>query len=155
MTTRGRPPKPSALKLLQGNAGKRATNRQEPDAAYLEDLTPPAHLSEGAAAVWTELAAPLRAARVLTELDTVALEFTCNAIATYRQATAAADGKPLAKSPETGAVALSPWMIVQSMAFKQASKMLTDFGMTPAARSRVMIQPQGDLFDDKTSAYFA
>lgn len=142
----GRPRKPTALKVVTGNPGKRALGRQEPDPTYLSDLTAPAHLAPQAAAVWDDLAPKLRAARVLTEIDAVALELACNAIATYRLATAKAGETPLVKSPETGAVALNPWMIVQSMTFKQATAVLREFGMTPAARTRVMVNPQDDLF---------
>jgi len=154
----GRPAKPTALKVVGGNAGKRALNKNEPDPDYLQDLTPPAHLSTAASAVWNDLAPKLRQARVLTQLDAVALEMMCNAVSMYRLAVANAGEKPLARSAETGTVSLSPWMIAQSMAFKQATAIMAQFGMTPAARSKVCINPQGDLFgpDNKnpTAKYF-
>lgn len=142
----GRIPKPTALKVVSGNPGKRALSKSEPDPTYLQDLTPPAHLAPAAAVVWRELAQKLRDARVLTEVDTLALEMMCNAVATYRLATMATGDNPLSAPSETGGVALNPWAIVQSMAYKQATGLMREFGMTPAARSRVMINPQGDLF---------
>ena len=62
-----RPPKPTQLKVVEGNRGKRALNSREPDPAYLNDLTPPAWLDPKSAEVWAEIAPKLRAARVLTE----------------------------------------------------------------------------------------
>lgn len=129
-------------------------NKREPDPAYLNDLDPPAHLTDMAAVVWNDLAPKLRAAHVLTEIDVPMLEFACNAIATYRLATAQAGSMPLAKTAEGGNIALNPWMIVQSMTFKQAMAVLREFGMSPAARARVMVQPQDDLFGGDRLASF-
>lgn len=141
----GRPPKPTGLKLVTGNPGKRALNKQEPDPEYLADLAPPTRLSEAEAEVWRELAPPLRAAKVLTTVDVLALEMLCIAVARYRFATQKAPPEGGILRGENGLV-MNPWLIVQSMTFKQATGLMRDFGMTPAARSRVMIQPQGDLF---------
>lgn len=150
----GRPPKPTALKLVEGNKGKRALNTHEPDPAYLNDLTPPHWLPADAQDVWNEVAPKLRAARVLTELDVQALCMGCVAIAQYR-ASVRRVGTDLVKSKhvetELGGVVevgehVNPWLIVQSMTFKQAMAIFAQFGLTPAARSRVAINPQDDLF---------
>ena len=138
----GRPTKPSALKLVEGNRGKRALPKNEPDPAYLNDLTPPEHLPAEAAAVWSEIAPRLRSALLLTELDTLALEWLCIAAAQHRRATAElaeSDSFIVKNSP-------SPWLIVQSMAFKRAKVLCDAFGMSPAARARVVVNPQGSLF---------
>lgn len=142
-----RPRKPTALKLVEGNRGKRAVNAHEPEPELLQDLTPPAHLPEHVAAVWRELAPKLRRAMVLTELDTPLLEMTAMAIAMHRLAMEkTADGKVMMKNAETGTVSLSPYTLLQSMSFKQGLAALREWGATPAARSRVMIDPQQDLF---------
>lgn len=144
----GRPSKPTALKLVEGNRGKRAMNANEPEPDLLQDIAAPGHLAAPVAAVWDQLAPQLRRANVLTEMDTVALEIACDAIATFRLAMdKTADGKVLAKNAETGNVSLSPWEMVKSMAAKRALAVLREFGATPAARSKVMVDPQGDLFD--------
>jgi P27 family predicted phage terminase small subunit len=160
----GRTPKPTALKLITGNPGKRSLNKQEPDPTYLQDLTPPAWLPQFAAKVWDEIAPPLSAAKLLTEVDVPMLAKGCVAIAQYRLATIRLgealvlesevieeDGQPVKKAAQ-----LNQWMVAQSMAFKQAMAILQQFGMSPAARSRVAIQPQGDLFGNAqgTGGYF-
>lgn len=143
----GRPPKPSSLRLVEGNRGKRALPQNEPDPDYLADLTPPAHLPPAAAVVWAELAPRLRAARLLTVCDTLALEWLCIAAAQHRQATAQiGDDKLIMRNAETGSLSPSPWIIIQSMAFKRGKAIADAFGMTPSARARVMVQPQGDMF---------
>lgn len=80
----------------------------------------------------------------------------CTAIAQYRAA-ARQSGDDLVKSKavqnedgevvETG-MHINPWLIVQSMSFKQAMAVFQQFGMSPAARTRIAVNPQGDLFDN-------
>lgn len=160
----GRPPKPTALKLVQGNPGKRAISKAEPDPEYLNDLTAPAWLPESAADVWNEVVPHLRKANLLTHLDVPMLEQGCVAIAQFRKAALTAESE-LVKSKqvetEGGGVAtvgehINPWLIVQSMSFKQAMAVFQQFGMSPAARTRVAVNPQGDLFGqgDKAASYF-
>lgn len=162
-----RPPKPTALKVIEGNRGKRPSNKQEPDPEYLVDLTPPSWLPPAAAEVWNELAKPLRDAKLLTEVDVQALAMASVSISQYRYAVART-GDALVKSKleknDEGALVevgehINPWAMIQSMAFKQTMVVLREFGMSPAARSRVAIQPQGDLFGhgaaQKTGSYFA
>jgi len=152
----GRPPKPTALKLVEGNRGKRAINKQEPDPDYLDNLDPPEWLAgiPGVAEVWKELAADLRAAKLLTKVDVTALSQLCVSIAQYRNA-ARRTGEDLVRAkmalndegnPVEVGEHINPWMLVQSMSFKQANVLMQQFGMTPAARTRVAINPQGDLF---------
>jgi P27 family predicted phage terminase small subunit len=178
----GRPPKPTALKLVSGNPGKRSLNKQEPDPTYLQDLTAPNWLDPAATAVWNEIAPKLSRAKLLTEVDVQLLAMGCVAVAQYRQAAgrasaqlvtggekpipdapaidnagAEAEGKPDVAGKVKGE-AINPWLVVQSMSFKQALAVFREFGMSPAARTRISLQPQGDLFsnDQKTpgAAYF-
>ena len=150
----GRPPKPAALKLVTGNPGKRGQNKQEPDPEYLKDLTAPAWLPDDAKRVWDEVAPHLAQAKLLTRVDVESLAMGCVAIAQYRLAVGVA-GNALVKSktvegedgdPVTSGEHINPWLFVQSMAFKQASNVFQQFGMSPAARTRIAINPQGDLF---------
>lgn len=162
----GRHPKPTALKVIEGNRGKRAMNKQEPDPTYLRDLDPPAWLSAQAKDVWNEVAPALAAAKLLTEADVQMLAMGCVAIAQHRYAVNRV-GDDLVKSKheisDGNAVSvgehINPWMLVQSMTFKQAMAVFQQFGMSPAARTRIAINPQGDLFghgsqENKAAKYF-
>jgi P27 family predicted phage terminase small subunit len=143
----GRTPKPTALKLVEGNRGKRAINGHEPEPLILHDLSAPAHLPEAHRVIWDELAPKLKRSGVLTEADTILLEMTCAAVATHRLAVSKMDGgKVMMRNEETGAVSLSPWAMLQSMSFKQGLAALREWGATPSSRSRVMVDPQADLF---------
>ena len=174
MEMAGRNPKATALKLVAGNPGKRALNKQEPDPTYLQDLTAPAWLAADAALVWDEMAPMAAKAKLLTEVDVQAFAMGCVAIAQYRLATrrtgddavkrklaqdkdgnnfADADGNPIYAGEH-----INPWALIQSMTFKQAMAVFDKFGMTPQARTRIALQPQGDLFGgDKagSAGYFS
>lgn len=149
-----RPSKPTNLKLLEGNRGKRATSKQEPDPEYLEDLAAPGWLTPAARLVWDELAPVLRKQRLLTVVDIDALAAGCAELAMYRalHQRLEVDNLVIASTPAAlnGAPAkgehINPWLIVQGMSLKKAMGILRDFGMTPAARTRIALQPQGDLF---------
>lgn len=159
--------KPTNLKLIEGNKGKRGLNKREPDPEYLNDLTAPDYLSAAAKEVWDEVAPNLRKAMLLTTIDVQTLAMGCNAIAQYRMAAKklgdnlvkAKMVEPLEGDGPAAATGehVNPWLIVQSMSFKQAMAVFMQFGMSPAARARVSINPQGDLFGNgqgKAAQYF-
>jgi P27 family predicted phage terminase small subunit len=143
----GRPQKPSHLKLVEGNRGKRAMNSHEPDPDYLNDLTPPEHLPVWAHSIWVDLAPKLRAAKVLTVLDTEVLAQLCISIAQYREATYRLNLDFISFGQK--GQSLNQLMVAQSMAFKQSNAIMQQFGMTPAARTRVVVNSQGDLFGNE------
>ena len=142
----GRPSKPTALKAIEGNRGKRGANEKEPEFDLLSDLEPPAHLGERSAAVWRELAWMLRKAHVLTVADKVAFELLCDAVADYRFVRAKRGDDFVTHSPKTGAEMLDQLLVAQQMLSKRAEGFMAKFGMDPASRSKVMVDPQLDLF---------
>lgn len=146
-----RPRKPTALHLVAGNPGKRALNGHEPEPALLTDLEPPAHLSERSAAVWRQVAPMLRRLQVLTEADVIALEMLCDAVADYRLARAQL-GDEFVTHSARGSEMLSQWLVAKSLSSKRAESFLAKFGMDPVSRSRIMIDPQADLFEKPAGA---
>lgn len=155
----GRPPTPSNVRAFTGNRGKRPLNKQEPDPEYLQDLEPPEWMPESAKVVWRENAKRLADAKLLTVADVEAFSMACVALAQYRLAVSrCGDNLVKAKYQDMdGEVVpvgehINPWAMVQSMTFKQVMALLQQFGMTPAARSRVAINPQGSLFGGEGSA---
>ncbi len=141
----GRPPKPTALKLVEGNKGKRAISSHEPDPEYLNDLTPPARLPDAAKEIWNEIAPALRAAKVLTKLDVHALSMGCIALAQYYQSVQETGGDLVVETSK-GGKQINQMVIAQSMFYKQVQGIFAQFGLSPAARTRIAINPQEDLF---------
>jgi P27 family predicted phage terminase small subunit len=81
----GRPPVPTALKVVRGNPGKRALNTAEPQ--YSADhLACPRWLSAEAKREWRRVAKLLKDQRVVTDADRAALVAYCQAWARWRQA---------------------------------------------------------------------
>ena len=140
-----RPRKPTALKLVTGTDRADRANGNEPEPQLLNDLTPPAHLGERSAAVWNELAPMLRRIQVLTEADVVAFEMLCDAVADYRLARVTRGDKMVTYSHK-GSQMLDQWLVAQQACGKRAEVLMGRFGMDPVSRSKVMVDPQGDLF---------
>ncbi|HNG79331.1 MAG TPA: phage terminase small subunit P27 family [Burkholderiaceae bacterium] len=144
-----RPRKPTALKLVTGTQRADRANGAEPEPLLVtaeQASTPPAHLHERSAAVWREIAPMLRSIQLLTVADLIELEMLCDAVADYRYTRAARGDDYVAHSPKTGSPMVDPWHIVQQMAGKRVDELGSKFGLNPQARSRLMINPQGDLF---------
>jgi len=78
MATRGRKPKPTALKVLEGNPGKRPLNENEP-VPPKGSIKCPTWLLPEAKKEWKRLAPPLEAMGVLTIADISAFEGYCQA----------------------------------------------------------------------------
>ncbi len=157
---RGRPPKPTALKLITGNPGKRSINKAEPKPNNA-DLSAPYWLNPDAALVWDDIAPGLSSAGVLTTADVHMLGMGCVAVAQFRIAARLVgnevisskiienkDGEPI----EVGHH-VNPALVAQSMSFKQAMAVFTQFGMSPAARSRIVVE-QSEHGKAKASSYF-
>jgi P27 family predicted phage terminase small subunit len=147
---KGRKPKPTALKLLNGNAGRRPLNEAEPmpkvgEPAPLNSLTPEA------LAHFRDLTGKLTAVRVLTINDGPALSALAQSIADYEQATSelATQGKVI--TTERGAVK-NPWTTIQKEAFAQMQKGFTEFGLTPSSRSKIIAAPAST--EDDSEALF-
>ncbi len=85
MGRRGPLAKPTALKILQGNPGKRPLPKREPKPKpTLSIPQPPDHLPALGKSAWQSLASPLHALDLLTDLDLHALESYCTAYAFWR-----------------------------------------------------------------------
>lgn len=79
MAPRGRKPKPTHLKLVTGNPGKRALNENEPKPPPSLP-SPPSHLDEEARLEWERLSEQLYALGCLSEIDRAALAAYVQAI---------------------------------------------------------------------------
>lgn len=141
-----RPRKPTALKLVEGTDRADRRNGNEPEPMLLNDLTPPAHLAPRSAEVWKQIAPMLRRLQVLTEADVIALEMLCDSVADYRLARAEL-GDDFVRHTDKGGQMVSQWLVAKQMSSKRAEAFMSKFGMDPVSRSKVMVDPQTDLFD--------
>lgn len=145
---RGRRPKPTRLKMLTGNPGKRPLNENEPrpEPTVLEC---PAELGPIARREWDRLASELAALKILTALDRAALAAYCNAYGLWAEATEAIQKYgTMVKSP-TGYPIQSPYVSIANRQAEIMMRIAAEFGFTPASRSRIStpVPPRATLFD--------
>jgi P27 family predicted phage terminase small subunit len=133
---RGRKPTPTYLKLLNGNPGKRRLNPNEPKP---RNRTPtcPSHLCPPAKAEWKRLAAQLTILQILTELDRGALAAYCQSYGRWVEAERKLHETPMLIKLPSGYVQQNPWLTIANKQLELMHKYLTEFGLSPATRSRV------------------
>ena len=145
---KGRKPKPTKLKILAGNPGKRPLNEDEPQfAPSLPE--PPAFLSEEAKTEWERIAGALYLQGVLTAVDRGALAGCCQAYGRWMQAELALAGLA-AKDPTTFGLLLktpygpvcNPLVAIAHKSFELYVRTCAEFGMTPSSRSRIKAFPK-------------
>lgn len=145
----GRRPKPSHLRLLQGNPGKRALNANEPQPKQ-EAPTPPEHLSETAMKEWSRMSEQLLRLGLLTVVDRAAFAAYCTVYARWVEAEEALKKTgPVVRAP-SGFPILSPYYTVANQSLQQMRAYLIEFGLTPASRSRISVghQESNDPMED-------
>ena len=148
MAKPGPKPKPTKLKLLRGNPGKRPLNTNEPEFAQ-GDARPPDFLDEKAIEEWNRLAASMVQLGLLSNGDRMTFAAYCQSVSDYQQAcehirkygTITKNGKQIIPSP---------FVSMRNKALQNVRFMAQEFGLTASARSRISIESgntHGDEFD--------
>lgn len=133
---RGRPPKPTRLKRLTGNPGKRPLNGAEPRPEPAVPDCPP-ELGPVARREWERLVSELAPLRILTQLDRAALASYCMAYGLWAEATKAIQKYGvMIKSPQ-GYPIQSPYLSIANRQVELMMRIAAEFGFTPASRSRI------------------
>lgn len=147
---RGRKPKPTHLKLIEGNPGKRKVNPVEP--VPLPELhAPPPFLPQEGQDEWKRVATELYNLGLLTVVDRTALAAYCHSYAIWKQATdainqmAARDQltRGLMIKTTNGNAIQNPLIGTANKAASDMVRYAAEFGMTPSARARISAQPPG------------
>lgn len=133
----GRKAKPTALKLINGNPGKRPINEDEPQPNLVYDPQPPETLNELERVKWTEMVSKLSAARVLTEMDLDALEIYCREWCNYHAALRDIDRRGKLVQTPTGGVMWNPSWTQYKHSQSVCRSIMAEFGMTPSTRTGV------------------
>ena len=128
--------------VLEGNPGKRALNPYEPQPAARPPRCP-GYLDESAKREWRRLVPILSRMRVLTEADGIALASLCQQYALLQQAQIKLQKTGLLMKTKSGYIQQSPLVGIISAVVDQVNKLCREFGLTPAARTRIrMIQEE-------------
>jgi P27 family predicted phage terminase small subunit len=133
----GRPPKATAIKLLQGNPGKRRLNDREPKPEQIEPQRP-GILTEGGAIQWEIQAPILLKNKILTEADGISFALLCNDIAQIRKVNEEIEKSgAVITNPKSGATKSNPLVAQQSELCRRIWSGCDRFGMDPPARARL------------------
>lgn len=138
---RGRKPKANSLKILEGAQPCRV-NRSEPKPPRRRPPVP-TDLSDEALAEWHRITDHLDALGVLTESDGYALSIYCDAFARKIEARAELAERGLVVESLMGAVKANPAFAIIKACDAIMIRVLSEFGLTPVARSRVSSQVEG------------
>lgn len=137
----GRPPTPTALKLLAGNPGKRPLNEDEPEIPT-EAPNMPEYLDAVAQEEWKRIVPVLLRMRVLTEADQIQLSLLCQTYSTMIQAQQKLSAEGLVSRSEGGFVQTSPYFSIIVKCLAAISKISSEFGLSPSARVRLHAAPK-------------
>lgn len=150
----GRPAKPTALKVVQGNAGKRPLNLDEPKPKKARPRCP-AHLTPKAKTAFKNVVDLLEDMGVMTIADGMALEMMCSAYAEWRDLRKIIErvGATYETTSTTGDLVIKarPEVAMASDAWKRVKSMMAEYGLTAAARTRVKVDKPEEV--DPLAAY--
>lgn len=136
---RGRKPKPSYLRVLDGNAGHRPVNKQEPvPAGKLDEMGAPASLSADQRRIWNEAIAEAPVG-LLRRLDFGIFEQWVVHCDTFRKAAAVVSEKGSIVKSRGGAPYQNPFLAVMNKQSALMMKAAAEMGFTPSSRTRVKV----------------
>jgi P27 family predicted phage terminase small subunit len=136
----GRKPTPTPLKLLAGNPGRRPLSQAEPTPAPRLPRAPE-HLGPEARKEWRRAGRFLLQLGLVSDLDHAALAAYCTAYGRWVEAEQALKAYGLMLKSPNGFPVQSPYLAVANRALEQMRSLLSEFGMSPASRSRVSATP--------------
>jgi P27 family predicted phage terminase small subunit len=145
---RGRKPKPTALKILYGNPGKRRLNENEPKPP-LEIPDPPDHLDDVAKKEWARITALLSQLGLISQLDMAGIASYCVSFSRWADAERRVMKHGIIViSPDKKFPMKSPYLCVAESAMEAMRKMLGEFGLTPSSRARLQVPRTPDALDE-------
>lgn len=144
----GRKPKPTALKLVEGNKSKTPLNKREPKP---KNTLPrcPIHLSKAARSEWKRLAKDLNRIGLLTQADRAIMALYCEAWSRWLDAKRKfrEEGEEWVIETTRGNLIQNPLVGIINKAEDQIRKAIQEIGLSPTSRARIQI-PGADLEDD-------
>ena len=136
LSQRGRKPKPTGLKVLEGNPGKRPLNHKEPKPTKKAPRCP-SWLEEDAKKEWKRMSKVLESMGLLTDMDMTAFAGYCQAYARWKEAEEfLTKHGSIIKTPN-GYLQQVPQVSIAQTNMKIMLKFSEQFGLTPSARSRI------------------
>lgn len=146
---RGRKPKPTARRRLEGNPGRRAFNQHEPTLPPPRADVPAELMADAVAeSEWQRLLPVLQRARVITEGDRGLLLALCQQWSRYLEANGKIAAAGLVVRAPSGYPMPNPYIAIANKALGNCVKLWVELGLTPSARSRVSATLGADVPGD-------
>lgn len=146
MATRGRKPKPTNMKLLEGNPGKKPLNKNEPIPGKKAPKCP-AWLEGEAKKEWKRMAKQLEVMGVLTQVDATAFAGYCQAYARWKEAEEFITKHGTIFKTPAGYIQQVPQVSIAQTYLKIMKDFCSEFGLTPSSRSRICISTDAEPDD--------
>lgn len=110
----------------------------------------PSWLTPAEQSEWKRITRELRSMGLLTSADADAIAVYCQVAVRYQQATKEIQEKGLTVESPNGYPIINPALSIVNKCIMQMHKMLSEFGMTPASRSRIQVPEAAteDPFDE-------
>jgi len=133
---KGKIPKPTAIKVLEGNPGRRPLNVNEPKPKAIVPRCP-SWLDDEAKKEWARMSKRLDSLGMLTEVDGSAFAGYCQSYARWKQAEEFVTKHGFVIKTPSGYLQQIPHVAIAQTYLKCMQKFCEEFGMTPSARSRL------------------
>ena len=146
----GPPPKPTAIKRLEGNPGMHRLNENEPQP--LAGCLPPSYLSKGALLEWARSYPELERMGLLTVVDQHSFACACTAVDQLSRAMRLLKPTKANPMPEiqvlpNGRQLPSGPEMMRRQATEELRKFSAMFGFSPADRARIVAAPTKPVDD--------
>jgi len=147
MAKTGRPKKPTALRAIEGNRSKRPLPENEPKPAPVVDVPePPSWLNRYAKREWRERAPELVKVGLLTKADVASFTMLCQAYGKWEEHERyiKKHGDTFTYTNKAGAEneVERPQVKLAHKAYERYKALCTEFGVTPASRTRIEVKPE-------------
>lgn len=142
MGLRGPAPKPTALKLLQGERHRDRINDSEP---IPRDALPvcPESVEPAVRAIWDFTMLELAHMKIVASIDRDALLAYCEAVVTHRESSALLHREGLTASNAAGTLVKHPATTIQRESAELIRRFAQEFGLTPSGRTRIRTMEAG------------
>ena len=146
MGKRGFPPQPTKLRALRGNPGKRGINTREPR-PRAGTPTCPAILSDVGKKEWRRITRELREMGTLASSDRAGIAAYCKEYERWWEAEEKVRMVGMVIKTPSGYPVLNPYLSVANGAMRHMVKILAEFGLTPASRTRIQVESKPEATD--------
>ena len=146
MAQSGRKPKPTAIKELEGNPGKRSLNKNEPRPKKKAPRCP-TWLEPEAKKEWKRLAKQMELLGILTEMDMTAFAGYCQSYARWKEAEEFISKHGTIVKTPSGYWQQVPQVSIAQTNLKLMLRFSEEFGLTPSSRSRIAVSEEIEADD--------